>query len=266
MDPRRWLLLSVTAFAVLLQHSSALSPRIRAPQPQPNPRFGFDSVQRIAQQRANEPYRDHSGKLPDSLSKISYDDYRDIQFRADQALWRDQALFEVQFFHRGFAYDKRVNVNEVGDDGVLRAISYDPSQFEFGKGPPPRTCRRISASPGLRVHFPLQTPDYKDELIAFLGASYFRLLGRDQSYGASARGLAINVATTGGEEFPYFTRFLAGASGARAAHADDLRAARQPEPRPAPIASRSGRGRPARSRSRRRCMRARAWTSSASRH
>ncbi len=41
----------------------------------------------------------------------------------------------------------------------------------------------------------------------FLGASYFRVLGRGQSYGASARGLAINVATTGGEEFPYFSDF-----------------------------------------------------------
>jgi len=206
VDPQRWLLLSVTTFAVLLQHSSALSPRIHAPQPQPAPRFGFDSVQRIAQQRANEPYRDHSGRLPDSLSRISYDDYRTIQFRGDQALWRHQALFEVQFFHRGFAYDKRVNVTEVGDDGVLRSVNYNPSQFEFGRGPPKDLPADLGFA-GLRVHFPLQTPDYKDELIAFLGASYFRLLGRDQNYGASARGLAINVATTGGEEFPYFTDF-----------------------------------------------------------
>ena len=134
MDPRRWLLLTVTAIAVLLQHSSALSPRARPPQPQPVARFGFESVQHIAQQRSSEPYRDRSGKLPESLSKISYDDYRNIQFRGEQALWRGQALFEVQFFHRGFAYDRRVNVTEIGDDGVLRAINYDPSQFDFGKG------------------------------------------------------------------------------------------------------------------------------------
>ena len=57
------------------------------------------------------------------------------------------------------------------------------------------------------MHYPLQRPDYKDELIAFLGASYFRVLGRDQSYGASGRGLAINVASTTGEEFTYFTDF-----------------------------------------------------------
>jgi glucans biosynthesis protein len=201
------LLLTVTTCAAVLQHSSALSTRPHPAQPAQPPRFGFESVQRLAQQRAGEPYRDHSGKLPDSLLRISYEDYRNIQFRADQALWRNQALFEVQFFHRGFAYDKRVNVTEVGDDGVLRPVKYDPSQFEFGKGAPPKDLPADLGFAGLRVHFPLQSPDYKDELIAFLGASYFRLLGRDQNYGASARGLAINVATTSGEEFPYFTDF-----------------------------------------------------------
>ncbi len=42
--------------------------------------------------------------------------------------------------------------------------------------------------------------------MSFLGATYFRFLGRGQSYGLSARGLAVN---TGGddEEFPYFREF-----------------------------------------------------------
>jgi glucans biosynthesis protein len=60
---------------------------------------------------------------------------------------------------------------------------------------------------GFRVHYPLQTPTYKDELIAFLGASYFRVLGRNTVYGLSARGLALDTASTSGEEFPYFTDF-----------------------------------------------------------
>jgi glucans biosynthesis protein len=57
------------------------------------------------------------------------------------------------------------------------------------------------------VHFPLQTPSYKDELLVFLGASYFRVLGRNQHYGASARGLAIDTGAQSGEEFPTFTDF-----------------------------------------------------------
>jgi len=53
------------------------------------------------------------------------------------------------------------------------------------------------------VHYPLQSPAYKDELIVFLGALYFRLLGRNQHYGASARALAIDTAAPSGRNFPH---------------------------------------------------------------
>ncbi|MFL5166722.1 MAG: glucan biosynthesis protein, partial [Microvirga sp.] len=42
---------------------------------------------------------------------------------------------------------------------------------------------------------------------AFLGASYFRFLGRDQRYGLSARGLVVNARDGEPEEFPYFHEF-----------------------------------------------------------
>ena len=44
-----------------------------------------------------------------------------------------------------------------------------------------------------------------DEVIVFQGASYFRALGRNQRYGLSARGLAVD--TPGQEEFPRFSDF-----------------------------------------------------------
>jgi len=50
-------------------------------------------------------------------------------------------------------------------------------------------------------------PQKMDEVAEFLGASYFRVLGASQRYGASARGLAINTAEATGEEFPRFTEF-----------------------------------------------------------
>jgi glucans biosynthesis protein len=79
--------------------------------------------------------------------------------------------------------------------------------FEFGKLVPPVKLPAELGFAGFRVHYPLNTPAYKDEVIVFLGASYFRELGRNQLYGMSARGLAVNTATEGGEEFPYFTDF-----------------------------------------------------------
>ena len=41
----------------------------------------------------------------------------------------------------------------------------------------------------------------------FLGASYFRLLGRGHVYGLSSRGLAVDTALESGEEFPVFREF-----------------------------------------------------------
>jgi len=219
--PRQWLLPAVILIAILLRHSSAMSaqppaaaqphaavapPQLAAPPPA-RPAFGLANVQRLAQQLASQPYVDRSSPLPASLANLTYDQYREIRFRPDRALWRNQALFEVQFFHRGFTYTRRVNITEVEPDGMLRPVQYDPSDFAFGKAGPPKNMPPDLGYAGFRVHYPLQRPDYKDELIVFLGASYFRVLGRNESYGASARGLAINVATSQGEEFPYFSDF-----------------------------------------------------------
>jgi glucans biosynthesis protein len=171
------------------------------------PPFTFATVQRLAQDRATHPYRNRSPSLPQNLSKLTYDQYRDIRFRPASALWADQALFEAQFFHRGFNYDRRVNIYEVGPDGV-RSITYSPTMFEFGPAVPAlSTLPADLGFAGFRIHYPLNNPGYKDEVIVFLGASYFRVLGRNQVYGMSARGLAVNTATAGGEEFPYFTDF-----------------------------------------------------------
>jgi glucans biosynthesis protein len=57
------------------------------------------------------------------------------------------------------------------------------------------------------VLHPLNEPGKWDELISFLGASYFRALGRHQVYGASARGLALDAGGAEREEFPDFTEF-----------------------------------------------------------
>ncbi|HEX4024057.1 MAG TPA: glucan biosynthesis protein [Steroidobacteraceae bacterium] len=207
MRPRQWLLPAVIVIAVLLAHSSAMAPRPRPTVAPARPTFGLENVQRLAQQRALQPYVDHSSPLPASLAKLTYDQYTGIRFRPERALWRNQSLFEVQFFHRGFTYTRRVNITEVEPDGMLQPVQYDPSDFDFGRTVPPNNLPPDLGFAGFRVHYPLQRPDYKDELIVFLGASYFRVLGRNQSYGASARGLAVNVATPQGEEFPYFSDF-----------------------------------------------------------
>ncbi len=60
---------------------------------------------------------------------------------------------------------------------------------------------------GWRVAFPLHQASKQDEVLSFLGASYFRGLGARQRYGLSARALAIDTVGDDGEEFPAFTAF-----------------------------------------------------------
>ena len=176
-----------------------------APAPAPPP-FTFATVQRFAQERAAHAYRIRSTPLPRELADLNYEQYSEIQFRQSAALWHNQSMFEVQFFHRGFNFDRRVNIYEVQPSGV-RALAYYPSLFTFGRDVPRVALPANLGFAGLAVHYPLNTPGFKDEVIAFLGASYFRALGRNAGYGVSARGLAIDTATTAGEEFPYFTDF-----------------------------------------------------------
>ena len=198
----------LVAALTLLSLTSAIGQTASTPQqpPAPAPAFTFATVQRLAQQRAARPYRVRSTPLPRELATLTYDQYSEIQFRPSAALWHGQSMFEVQFFHRGFNFERRVNVYEVLPSGV-RAVAYSPSMFQFGRDVPRVALPANLGFAGLRVHYPLNSPGYKDEVIAFLGASYFRALGRNEGYGVSARGLAIDTASPSGEEFPYFTDF-----------------------------------------------------------
>jgi len=169
--------------------------------------FDFEEVAHRAQQLASQPYRAQKVELPKELQGIDYDHFRDIRFRPERMLWRDQKLpFEVAFFHLGLYFDRPVRINELTGNSA-REIRFDPALFDYGanKFDPQRMSGLGFA--GFRVHYPLNTPKYKDEVLVFLGASYFRALGKNQVYGISARGLAIDTGLASGEEFPAFVEF-----------------------------------------------------------
>ncbi len=167
--------------------------------------FGFDQVAMLARLRAGRPWTDNRIQLPEPLKSLSYDRYRDLRFRPDRALWRDGGLFQVQLFHLGSAYDRPVRIHLV-EGGRITPLAYDPDLFDLSRVKPGPLPADLGFA-GFRLHFPLMRPDYFDEFAAFLGASYFRLIGRNQVYGLSCRGLAIDTALASGEEFPYFTDF-----------------------------------------------------------
>lgn len=170
--------------------------------------FGFDDVTALARQAAALPYSAPRAAVPAELAALDYDGRRDIRYRPERSLWRAEGLpFEVQFFHLSGANDLAVQVHEV-HDGQAHLLGYDPAAWDFGRHRFDRSGWRELGHAGFRVHAALNSTSYKDELIVFLGASYFRALGRGQQYGLSARGLAIDtVGGRSGEEFPRFTAF-----------------------------------------------------------
>jgi glucans biosynthesis protein len=171
--------------------------------------FGLEQVVARAESLAREPYRDRRKEVPDwmLIGKTSYDQWRDIRFRPDEALWHKEGLpFQVQFFHPGLYYGHSVTVNVV-ENGAAREVPFSTRLFNYGKND---FADRIPADigfAGFRVHYPIKNADYFDEVIVFLGASYFRAVGRDQLWGLSARGLAIDTVVPSGEEFPNFVEF-----------------------------------------------------------
>ena len=167
--------------------------------------FGFNDVAELAAQNAKTTWKAPANP-PEALAQLSYDAYRDIRFDRSQALWHGtNSPYEVDFFHLG-PHGDPVRAHEVTPQGV-RDLPYQASQFNFGKNTfNPAQLGNLPYG-GVRAFSHLNAADYKDELIAFLGASYFRALGRGQRYGLSARGLALDTIASTPEEFPRFTRF-----------------------------------------------------------
>ncbi|HEY2560892.1 MAG TPA: glucan biosynthesis protein G [Caldimonas sp.] len=169
--------------------------------------FSFDDVAARASSLAARPYKPPAVNLPAELRELDYDAYRDIRYRPEKALWRAEKLpFELMFFHQGRAVTEPVTVNVIEPAGE-RVVAFDPALFDYGKNKlDPKALRGLGFN-GLRIHYAINRPDYKDEVLVFQGASYFRAVGKDESYGLSARGLAVDTATSQGEEFPRFVEF-----------------------------------------------------------
>jgi len=196
--------------AALLPSSTAraqLAPAGQVPLPPPA-EFGYETVIEEARRAAMAPYKAPApAALPAEWRDLGYDRYQQIRFRPAAALWSDRkAFFRAQFFAAGFIYKSPVDINIV-TDGVANPFVagrdlFDWSDAKFKEAPP----ERIPLA-GFRLHYPLHGTEPVDEVAAFIGASYFRLLGRNQVYGISARGLAIDTGLQRQEEFPAFRAF-----------------------------------------------------------
>lgn len=171
-------------------------------------RVGIDHahVAALAEKRAARPYEPSGRDTPKFFREINYDTYRRITFRPDTTVWGDANLkFQLQFYHPGYLY-AGVRLNEFTDTHA-QPIPFAQSFFDYHDLKVPMSSRWGLEFAGFKVLHPLNSPDKWDELISFLGASYYRALGRHQLYGASARGLALGAGDPEPEEFPDFVEF-----------------------------------------------------------
>jgi glucans biosynthesis protein len=170
--------------------------------------FGWPDVRRRAEIMAQQPYRGPGAPLPDWARGWGYEEYREIEFDPARALWHSEGLrFEIDFFPRGASFGVPVMIHVVEPQRITPLL-FDPSLFRRWPGRAPRPPSDGLGFAGLRVRYPLIAgPPSHQECVVFLGASYFRGVGRGQVYGVSARGVAIDTATDRPEEFPAFREF-----------------------------------------------------------
>jgi glucans biosynthesis protein len=171
--------------------------------------FGFDDVAREAAALARRPYQ--SAPPADArMAALSYDEYRDLRFKPERARWRDGGSpFSLQFFPLGRGFTRPLRLYEIAEagDGQARVLEVPAADFQVGQVATAAGVQPLPGAAGWRLSYPLLQPDRHDEVVVFLGASYFRAIGAGQAYGLSARALAVDTAGGRGEEFPAFTTF-----------------------------------------------------------
>ncbi|MCC9657879.1 glucan biosynthesis protein [Rhodopirellula halodulae] len=170
----------------------------------------FESLCQFAASKAEGEYKP-SPPLPEPLASWQYDDYIQVRYRPDRATWYKQGLpFWLETFHRGFVQTDLVELFTLNPspngEPICQRIAFNQNDFVYGESldagniPP-------AGHAGFRVIGRFPNRSDAQEILSFLGSSYFRSRSADTVYGASARGLAINIAMMEPEEFPDFRAF-----------------------------------------------------------
>lgn len=170
--------------------------------------FGFDGLIERARVMAKTDYLAPEMPSPEIVSQIDYDAHGKLHYRRDHAPYGDgSGAYPLTFFHLGRFFAKPVHMHLV-DGGKSREVLYHAKYFDM---PEDSIARKLSGNigfAGFRIHEDVRRDDWKtQDWVAFLGASYFRAIGDEGQYGLSARGIVVNTASSGPEEFPDFREF-----------------------------------------------------------
>jgi glucans biosynthesis protein len=164
----------------------------------PSTEFSWEWLNAHARDLAKTPFDPASYQIAKELTDLYYDDYRQIRYNPDKAIWRgDKLNFQLHLFHLGYLFKEHVGIFTVDGNNAAK-LDYDKSMFYFGHAEKRKPLPdKIDGFSGFRVHAQMENPGVFDEFLVFQGASYFRGRPKNADYGLSARGLALNTVQTG---------------------------------------------------------------------
>lgn len=168
----------------------------------------FDDLDSLAKQVSQQPHQP-TPALPQSLAALTYEDYLKISYRHSRATWWGvDHPFAIETFHRGFVQKDRVELF-VQESGRNRWIPFSPNDFNYNiPGFNPDFAAETAESGHAGIKIAARFPDgNSQEVLTFLGSSYFRARSQFAVYGSSARGLSVDIAMNKDEEFPQFRSF-----------------------------------------------------------
>lgn len=167
--------------------------------------FDAGIVAAKAQALASAPYAAPAPVAQEWLD-LTYDQYREIWFDTRHSLYREtEGAVQAEFFPAGLFFNSKIAINAV-DKGMARPVMFEMRVFDTTDRFP-KLAEGGNGFSGFRLLGELEVAGQFQEYAVFQGASYFRAIGKGQYYGLSARGLGLNTASGGPEEFPVFREF-----------------------------------------------------------
>lgn len=198
---RRGFIATLASFAAFGGRGASAAPVVLDEHP-----FSLAALKEQARALAASSYSARA-MVPQAWRDLSYDQYKSIWFKPDQALWRGtDSPYQVDFFHPGLYFERPVKINVV-EDGIAKQLGFDYALFDKTDKAPDLPIDESMGFSGFRLRAEIEYPGVFQEFMVMQGASYFRAIAKGQDYGLSARGLALNTADPKGEEFPDFTEF-----------------------------------------------------------
>ena len=168
--------------------------------------FTPDTVVDMARTLAQSAY-EPVPQIPQEWLDLTYDQFAHIWFDPRNGIWVDEDRpLKMDLFNAGLYVPRPAQVNLV-EDGMAKTLGFDINLFDTTDEFPDLPIGDTMGYSGFRLRAALNRPDIFEEFVVFQGASYFRAIGNGQTYGLSARGLALRTGDPNGEEFPDFTKF-----------------------------------------------------------